>query len=85
MVRQKDNVSIYKVTTEKRNYYVELIRLQNNYYGTPRFEAHLIRTDMVEQFKYCGAHVYSFTGHYMDEIEEANWIVQYHEKKIAKI
>ena len=85
MVRQKDNVAIYKVTTEKHNYYVELLRLQNNYYGTPRFEAHLICVDKVEQYNYCGAHVYRFTGHYMDDIKEVHWIVDYHEKKLAKI
>lgn len=85
MVRQKDNVAIYKVTTEKHNYYVELLKLHNNYDGNPRYEAHLIRADLVEQYNYCGAHVYRFTGHYMDDINEAQWIVEYHEKKIAKI
>ena len=83
MVRQKDNVSIYKVPGEKtgRNYYVELLRLQNNYYGNPRYEAHLIRVDIVEQYNYCGAFVYRFTGHYLDDINEAKWIVNYHENK----
>jgi hypothetical protein len=83
MVRQKDNVAVYKITGEKtgRNYYVELLHLQNNYYGNPRFEAHIISIEHIEKYDYCGAWVYRFTGHYFSEQEECNWIVGYHEKK----
>lgn len=84
MIRQKDNAGVYKVETDSRKYYVELIRLQNNYYGTPRFEAHIIRVDSIEQYDYCGAIVYRFNGHYLTDMEEAKFIVDYHEKKILK-
>ena len=86
MVRQRDNVGVYKVVSKdtKRIYYVELIGLQNNYYGQSRFEAHIIRTDLIEQYDYCGAYVYRFTGHCAGNEYEADWIVQYHEKKIER-
>lgn len=84
MIRQRDNIGVYKVVTDSRVYYVELIHLENNYYGTPRFEAHIIRIDLINQYDYCGAYVYRFTGHFMDDIEESKFIVNYHEKKILK-
>lgn len=86
MVRQRDNESIYKVVSSftNRHYYVELIRLQNNYYGNPRFEAHIISLEHIEKYNYCGAWVYRFTGHYYDDQAECDFIVSYHEKKMQK-
>lgn len=85
MVRQKDNVAVYKIVTEKRAYYVELFHLKNTYNGVARFEAHIIRTNIVEHYDYCGAHVYRFTGHCSSELDEAKFIVNYHERKIEKL
>ena len=84
MIRQRDNVAIYKVVSENTNleYYVELLRLQNNYYGNPRFEAHILKTELIKKYGYSGAWVYRFTGHYLDDYEECKFIVNYHEKKI---
>lgn len=84
MVRQRDNTGVYKVTSTftGKQYYVELIRLQNNYYGNPRFEAHIISIERIEKYGYCGAWNYRFTGHYLDDIDECKFIVEYHEKKI---
>ena len=86
MVRQKDNTSIYKVVspTTNNHYYVELIRLQNNYFGSSRFEAHIISIEHIEKYDYCGAWVYRFTGHFMDDKQECDFIVAYHEKKVMK-
>jgi hypothetical protein len=83
MVRQKDNRAAYPVTTDN-HYIVTLERLQNNYYGNPRFEAAIINLDHAAG-GYVGAHVYRFTGHYMDEYKEARWIVDYHEHKAQKM
>ena len=84
MIRQKDNTSVYKVVTDNRTYYVELIRLQNSYYGEPRYEAHIIRIDIIEECNYCGAYVYRFGGYHGGNEYEAKFIVDYHEKKILK-
>jgi len=87
MIRQRDNVAIYRVFSEKSGtlYFVELLRLQNNYYGNPRFEAHIIRPDNVNKYGYCGAHVFRFTGHYLGDDVEAKWIIDYFEKKLEKL
>ena len=87
MVRQRDNVAVYKVISKNTGakYYVELLRLDNNYYGNPRYEAHIIRVDFLEECDYCGAHVFRFTGHYMSEQDECDWIVDYFEKKLNKL
>ena len=82
MVRQRDNRSAYTVTLES-HYIVTLERLQNSYYGNPRFEAGIINLDKMGG--YIGVHVYRFTGHYMDEYQEARWIVEYHVKKAHKM
>lgn len=86
MIRQKESVLIYKVVSSFTNnhYYVELLRLQNNYYGNPRFEAHIISLEHIEKYGYCGAWVYRFTGHFISEQAECDFIVGYHEKKILK-
>ena len=86
MIRQRDNVSIYKIVSQDtgKQYYVELLRLQNNYYGNPRFEAHIISIEHIEKYNYCGAWVYRFTGHYCGDQGECDFIVAYHEKKISK-
>lgn len=82
MVRQKDNVDVVKVITELDKYYVVMLRLNNTYSGTPRWQATIIRTSYVEKFgEHVGAHVFRFTGHYGNTEQEAEWIVNYFEKK----
>lgn len=87
MIRQKDNEAIYKVTSDTTGvkYYVELMRLQNNYYGNPRFEAHILNTELIEKLNSTCACVYRFTGHFCGDYEECKFIVAYHEKKILQM
>ena len=83
MVRQKDNVAVVKVITELEKYYVVMLRLNNTYSGTPRWQATIIRTSYVEKFgEHVGAHVFRFTGYYGNTEQEAEWIVNYFEKKL---
>lgn len=76
MTVRKDNRATYRVTTTK-HWLVTLERLHNTYSGNPRFEATLINLDNDDV--YIGSFVYRFTGHYMDERGEAEWIVKHHE------
>lgn len=87
MIRQRGNVAIYKVISEETNklYFVELLRLDNNYYGNPRYEGHIIRVENVMEYGYCGAHSFRFTGHYFGDEKEAQWLVSYFEKKLNKL
>ena len=78
MVRRRDNRGSYRVNS-KHHYIVTMVRLENNYYGNPRWEATIINLDNIETFIY--APVYRFTGHYMNEQHEAEWIVNYYENK----
>lgn len=78
MVRRRDNRGSYRVNS-KNHYLVTLVRLENNYYGNPRYEATVINLDNADSFIY--SPVYRFTGHYFSEQDEAVWIVGYHENK----
>lgn len=83
MVRQKDNVAVVKVVTDLEKYYVTMLRLNNTYSGQPRWQATIIRTSYVEKFgEHVGAHVFRFSGHYGNTEQEAEWIVNYFEKKL---
>lgn len=86
MIRQKDNVAVVKVVTHIEKYYVVMLRLNNTYNGTPRWQATIIRTSYVEKFgDHVGAHVFRFIGHYGNIEHEAEWIVTYFEKKLLNL
>lgn len=78
MTTRRDNKATYRVTTTN-HWLVILERLHNTYCGNPRFEATLINID--GESDYISSFVYRFTGHYMDEQSEAEWIVKHHEAK----
>ena len=83
MIRQKDNKACYRVAA-KNHYIVVLDRLGTNYNGILRFEATIINLDKMYD-NYCGGHTYRFTSHHLCELDEAIFIVNYHEKKIEKM
>lgn len=78
MVRRRDNKVIYRVNS-KAHYLVTLTRLENNY-GNPRYEATII--DLDNSDVYIPSPTLRFTGHYMGDAGEAEWIVKYYENKI---
>lgn len=77
MVRRRENVGVYLVES-KHIYAVTLKRLENNYYGSPRYEATITNLGNLKD-GYDPATVYRFTGHYIGDQMEAEWIVKYHE------
>ena len=80
MTKRLNNVSVYRITTNNSNYIVQLERLKNTYAGTPRFKATITNMNtFTDNFNY--SPVYTFTGHYIEECEEAKHIVNYHENK----
>ena len=75
MTKRLPNATYYDVRSENGNDYgVTIERVQNDRNGNPRFKAGLIiaRCNLVMY--------YTFTGHYMKERDEAQWIVDYHER-----
>jgi len=79
MTKRKNNRTSYRVNS-KYHYIVTLERLANTAYGNPRYEATIINIDY-EDIYIC-SYVYRFTGHNMDEIGEANWIVAHHDSEV---
>lgn len=80
MIRQRDTRSTYVIRLN-HVYYVTLQRLENNYNGNPRYEATIINTDAAID-NYILSRVYRFTGHFLGDNNEAEWIAKYHESKI---
>lgn len=81
MTKRQNNRTSYRVNSIY-HYIVTLERLANTTYGNPRYEATIINID--NEDIYLCSYVYRFTGHYMDEISEAKWIVQHHESEVLK-
>lgn len=81
MTKRQNNRTSYRVNSIY-HYIVTLERLANTAYGNPRYEATIINID--NEDIYLCSYVYRFTGHYMDEISEAKWIVKHHESEVLK-
>lgn len=89
MTKRMNNKNSYKVMTVKADYIVTLERLKNTYSGNPRFEASImIVKDYINETTnsdYIFTVCYRFNGHYMNEQNEAKWIVEHYEKRNAKV
>lgn len=85
--RQKTNPSTYKVETLRGTYAVTLERLHNTEYGAPRFRAQVITLQVRGEEppeNYFFTTAWTFTGHYIQEREEAQWIVERYEEKLKE-
>lgn len=83
MLRRLVNGTTYLVTTERGSYAVNLEHLRNTYSGNPRFKAKVIVLKVngeVRNDDYAFTAVYSFTGHYLNDYDEAKWIVERYEE-----
>lgn len=81
MTKRIDNKATYKVTTNKGVYFVTLTHLKNDINGGLRYEANIIKNTATGNDNYMTTFCYRFTGHYMGDAGEANWVVNYHENK----
>ena len=71
------SLNTFQINTESGNYLITLERIKNTVNGAPRFSAAIIDLN-----SYCLAtYQYTFTGHYMSEHDEAQWIAERHEKE----
>ena len=71
-MRRLNVKNTYKLSKDGETYIVTLSRVKKDVNNNPRFEAEIIAiADNYLSLSY----VYRFTGHYMTEIEEAEWIV----------
>lgn len=77
MVKRKNNIyafNIYRKTPDgDGNYIVTLESLKNTPSGNPRYKAVIVFEPYKEGSRYNA--VYTFTGHYMGEQKEAEWIL----------
>lgn len=84
-MRRKNNRNSYRITTPRANYAVTLDRIRNDASGNPRFEANILvlnvfGEEMDSTFIYTP--VFTFSGHYSGDEEEARWIVNQYEKNL---
>lgn len=68
MTRRLTNITTYNFA----NYSVALERIKNDINGNPRYKAIIIRTNEAVT----SSAVYTFSGHYMGERQEAEWILE---------
>ena len=69
---------------EGRPYIVTLTRIHNDVNGNPRFEAVITNHDVMLSDGYANAYRYRFTGHYMAERQEAEWILARHMEGVSE-
>lgn len=78
MTRRLNMINAFSITTDRRNYIVTLERLKNTINGAPRFKAVIIFTEPEAPSFYNA--VYTFTGHYRSDYQEAAEIVRQYEE-----
>ena len=85
-MRRLTNSSTYKVETDRAVYAVNLKRTTNSYYGHPRFRAALITISVKGEpdSAYLYTTEWSFTGHYMNDQDEARWLVERYEERLKE-
>lgn len=85
MLKRLNQLSIVDVTTKRGVYKVVLERLKNTYDGAPRFKAIIIIMEIFGAIGVTGTYniVYTFKGHYHNDMGEAQWIVEQYEEELA--
>lgn len=77
MTKRLNNTSSYLID----DYAVVLTRIHNDVNGNPRYQAELIPLGNLNACKYSCVARYTFTGHYMADVDEARRIVEHHKKQ----
>ena len=77
MTKRLNQIDVFQISTEKRNYIVTLERLKNDVNGAPRYKAVICFIEPNTKSFYNA--VYTFTGHYLSNYDEAHWIVEHYE------
>lgn len=84
MIKRKDNLITYILSKDDKDYQIILRHLRNTPAGCPRYEAFI--TEPYHHSSSCLllTYVYTFTGHYLSERDEASMILDYHLEKMAE-
>lgn len=82
MTKRRNQIDVYKISTQRNNYIVALEGLKNDINGNRRFKATIIVDSDMNQWLWNA--VYTFTGHHLGEKGECERIVSYYEKEIEK-
>lgn len=80
MTKRQNQIDVFRVNRENREYIVTLECLKNDANGNPRYKAVICFIDAAPAKSFYNA-VYTFTGHYLSRYDEAKWIVEYYEKE----
>ena len=75
MIKTLNSKSAYKVVNGSHIYLVILTRLKNTYEGNPRFEAQVIHILDNNIPDYLNVRTFRFKGHYYNDYQEANYLI----------
>lgn len=79
MIKKKPMINVFRFFSfDDNDYIVTLKQLKNTNTGCPRYEAVIVEGVNHFQEKSMSNAVYTFTGHYLCEREEARWILHHH-------
>lgn len=78
-MKKLDSASTFEIKDNtERKWLVVLEHLKNTKMGCPKFKAILIlQNETFSNTSICNA-VYQFKGHYLNDYDEAKWILDYH-------
>lgn len=89
MLKRLNQLSCYTVRTERGLYLVSLKRIKNDINGNPRYEGlvHSLEvwgvSNVVEK-SFIHSGYYRFTGHYLGEYGECEWLVNKYEDDVTR-
>ena len=79
MTKRQNQIDVFQINIESRDYIVTLEHLKNDVNGNSRYKAVIVFIEPSQKQFYNA--VYTFTGHYLGHYGEARWIVEYYEKE----
>lgn len=87
MIKRLNMINVFKIKRNNKLYIVSLESLKNTPSGTPRYKAIIgVDNDYDLDLNSSGISlfnaVYTFTGHYLNEKDEANWILDEYLKEV---
>lgn len=86
-MKRLTNASTYKVETDRAVYAVHLEHGKNTDAGQPRFKASIITLQVKGEPEPEGCYyttTWTFLGHYLNDQDEAKWIVERYEEKLER-
>lgn len=80
-MKRKNMINAFNIKGKMGKYIVTMEHLKNTVSGNTKFRAVVVRCNSNIDGDWLFNSVYEFTGHNIDEKEEAKWIVERYEKE----